>query len=192
MTLLCGVDPGSRTNAVATLDMSGKRPCLLSWCTLTREELATFVSGMSGFLAIEMVEGVAFDPVRAADLIQTQRAAGGAECVAHVNGVRYECLSGRDWRGEWLRFPTASDKAIRVAIEATVDFDADLPRIYATDRKHIYDAIGVAIAAAPRFGLRRVAIPALAMAEIAREMGVVRQKAAKKRAVTLAKKKRAA
>ncbi len=188
MTLVCGVDPGSRENAIATLDMSGRRPCLLSWSKLSREELATFVSGMSGFLAIEMVEGVAFDPVRAADLIQTQRAAGGAEAVAHVNGVRYECLSGREWRGAWLGYPTASDKAIRVAIEATVDFDADLPRIYATDRKHIYDAIGVAIAAAPRFGFRRVAIPVLVMAEIAREMGTVRQKAARKRAVTMAKK----
>lgn len=190
MTLLTGIDPGSHENAVATLDMSGARPRLISWAKLAREELATFVSGMSGNLVIEMVEGVAFDPVRAADLIQTQRAAGGAECVAIASGVRYECLSGRVWRGEWLRFPTASDKAIRIAVEAVVDF-ADLPRIYAKDRKHIYDAVGVALAAAPRFGLRRVAIPAAAMGQIAEEMSGVRRKSTKKRAATLAKKKAA-
>lgn len=188
--ILTGIDPGSRENAVATLDMSGKRPRLVSWQKVSRADLCAFVLGCDLLLAIETVEGVAFDPVRAADLIQTQGAACVAEGIAIARGLRCECLSGRTWRGGWLGYPTASDKAIRMAVEATVDF-GDIPRIYADDRKHIYDAIGVAIAAAPRFGFRRVVIPPLVMAKITEEMGQVRQKAARKRAATMAKKRAA-
>lgn len=192
MTLLSGIDPGSRENAIVTLDMSGKRPRLVSWQKVSLDGMCSFVLGCDLLLAIETVEGIAFDPARAADLIRTEGAAREAKGIAIARGLRTECLSGRTWRGGWLGYPTASDKAIRIAVEATVDFSPDLPRIYATDRKHIYDAIGVAVAAAPRFGFQRIVIPPLAVVKIAEEMGDVRKraakKAAKKRSATMARK----
>ena len=189
--IVASVDPSSKQSAFVVLDMSA-RPRLLEWAKLDRPALvARLMDGGFDALTIELVEGVAFDPARARDLIASERGGGVAEGFALAMGWRHHLMTARKWRGDWLGFPTASDKAIRIAVEATIDLSGDFPRIYADDRPDVYDAIGTAIASAAHLGLPRVGIPTATRAAIDAEMRAVRAGASKKRKATMAARKAA-
>lgn len=116
-------------------------------------------------IAIEHLQGYAYEANRVAQLIETGHAEGrilertlaiieAARPAGRVSKVRE--ITASDWRGALCRTERASDEQIRLVVEGLCKVR---PVVKADARPHIWDAAGLAIVALARENGRAIHLP---------------------------------
>ncbi|WP_394849608.1 hypothetical protein LZC95_19425 [Pendulispora brunnea] len=172
---IAAFDPGPRWTGFACVTMHGgagrpvrfvyregrkmeSTPEQINWC---------FALGVD-LVAVESVDGVPYEDVRAAKLMETNGVARAIEWLALGRGLPVERLSARAWRSPLCGRGNASDDQIARVVALHI---RELPR---RTNVHVRDALGLAVVAGWRFLQRREARAAGTGAARGRAKGAIR------------------
>lgn len=160
MTTVLAIDPGPSKSGAAVVELVGGWPTVLRAGHLERWELETWlVQAVADrtFLAIEEIQGYAYEAKRVAQLVETARVEGWIEGRWLIGSQRPPlCTAAGDWRHRLCGTRTASDEQVRIVVEACA---RGIPRVGCRERSHVLDAVGLAIDALARLSGRALDLP---------------------------------
>lgn len=182
MTAYIGIDCGSSLCGLAVLEGFELRE--YAHCG-PRDAVRIIESHCAPIVAIEQIQGYAFNPSRVKDLVETARTEGWILSSCHYGEATSRVFSAREARGEFCRTPRASDKQVAIVIEDLVTISPHVAKLKATMRPHVYDAALVALLAMRRDGVR---VPPLSNAADVKLMSIQALENEKRTAKARAKK----
>lgn len=160
MTTVLAVDPGPSKSGAAVVELVGGWPTVLRAGHLERWELEVWlVQAVADhtFLAIEEIQGYAYEAKRVAQLVETARVEGWIAGRWFIGSQRPPlCTAAADWRQRLCGSRTASDEQVRIVVEACA---RGIPRVGCRARSHVLDAVGLAIDAIARLSGRALDLP---------------------------------
>lgn len=146
------LDPGPTRTGAALLELSPSGwPLVLRAGHLDRRELEVWLveaQQLGRTVAVEQVQGYAYEASRVAQLVETARAEGWID--GRVRGAsRLLWASAAEWREQLCGSKVASDDQIRLVVEGLA---CGLPHVGSRERPHVMDAVGLGIVALARLG----------------------------------------
>lgn len=145
MTLWLGIDPGPTRCGWALVEIDGARPpAFVAGGHHPAEDLRAQID-KADRVALEWLAPGLFERARHDSLIDTARVEGGLLWLLRAIDAPLIKLSAGQWRGDVCRNSSASDDLIAEVVGRRV---TGLRALSATERAHVFDAIGVVLAAA--------------------------------------------